>query len=160
MMGVGKTTIGKILAKKEKLEFIDTDEHIEKKNSMSVSEIFEKKGEEFFRTEERTIISELLKKNGCVFALGGGSFIDKVLREYILDNCISIWLEVDIKIISGRTLRNKKRPLLKNEKNIKKLKEIYDQRKNIYKLANHKINCDKLNKNDIVKMISELYEKY
>ena len=70
MMGVGKTTIGRILAKKLNLEFVDTDEHIEKKNSMSITEIFEKNGEKFFRTEEENEISKLLKKDGCVFALG------------------------------------------------------------------------------------------
>ena len=160
MMGVGKTTIGKILYKKLKLEFIDTDEHIEKENSMSVSEIFEKKGENFFRTVERNLIPELLKKDGCVFALGGGAFMDNVIREHILKNCISIWLDIDIKILIGRTSINKNRPLLINKDVSEKLKKIYYERKNTYALANHKINCDKLNKNDIVKKISELYEKY
>ena len=160
MMGVGKTTIGKILAKKLNLEFIDTDEHIERKNSMSINEIFEKKGEKFFRTEERNLISELLKKDGCVFALGGGAFMDDVVRERILKNCISIWLDINMKILIGRTLLNKKRPLLINKNTSEKLKEIYNERKNTYALANHKINCDNLNKSDIVKKISELYEKY
>ncbi len=160
MMGVGKTTIGKILAKKLNLEFIDTDEHIEKKNLMSVSDIFEKKGEAFFRTEERNEISKLLEKNGYVFALGGGAFMDDILREIILKNCISIWLDTDINKLTGRTSVNKNRPLLKNKNSYEKLKEIYSERKSTYALANHKINCDKLNKNDIVKKISELYEKY
>jgi len=160
MMGVGKTTIGKILDKKLKLEFIDTDERIEKKNSMSVSEIFEKKGENFFRTEERNLIPELLKKNSCIFALGGGAFMDDVIREHVLKNCISIWLDIDIKILIGRTSINKNRPLLISKNISEKLKKIYNERKNTYALANHKINCNKLNKNDIVKKISELYEKY
>ena len=127
---------------------------------MTVSEIFEKKGEKFFRTEEKNVIYELLKKNSCVFALGGGAFMDKTLREHILKNCISIWLDIDINILVGRTSGNKNRPLLKNKNISEKLKEIYKDRKNTYALANHKINCDKLNKNDIVKKISELYEKY
>ena len=62
MMGVGKTTIGKILAKKLKLEFIDTDANIEKENSMSINDIFEQKGEKFFRTEEERIVLKYLKK--------------------------------------------------------------------------------------------------
>ena len=160
MMGVGKTTIGKILAKKLNLEFIDTDEHIEKKNSMSITEIFEKNGEKFFRTEEKNIISKLLKKDGCVFALGGGTFMNEVLRKHILKNCLSIWLDINLNILIGRTSANKNRPLLKNKNASEKIKEIYKERKNTYALANHKINCDKLNKNDIVKKISELYEKY
>ena len=159
MMGVGKTTIGRILAKKLNLEFVDTDEHIEKKNSMSITEIFEKNGEKFFRTEEENEISKLSKKDGCVFALGGGAFMNEVLREHILKNCLSIWLDIDLNILVGRTSANKNRPLLKNINTSEKIKEIYKERKNIYALANHKINCDKLNKNDIVKKISKLYEK-
>jgi shikimate kinase len=160
MMGVGKTTIGRILAKNQNKEFIDTDEYIEKKNSMSVSEFFEKKGEKFFRMEERKEILNLLKKNDCIIALGGGAFIDEILRKNILENCISVWLDADVKILNKRSLWNKNRPLLQKENNTEKLKEIYTQRKSIYELANYKIKCDKLNKNDIVKKISELYEKY
>jgi len=160
MMGVGKTTIGKILAKKLNLEFIDTDEHIERKNLMTISEIFEKEGEKFFRTEEKNVICELLKKNSCVFALGGGAFMNEILREQILKDCISIWVDIDLNILTGRTTGKKNRPLLKNENTFEKLKEIYNERKNTYALANHKINCDKLNKNDIVEKISKLYEKH
>ena len=160
MMGVGKTTIGKKLAKNQNKEFIDTDEYIEKKNSMSVNEIFEKKGEKFFRMEERKEILNILKKNCCIIALGGGAFMDEVLRKNILDNCISVWLDTEVKILNERSLWNKNRPLLQNENNTEKLKEIYVQRKSIYELANYKIKCNKLNKNDIVKKISELYEKY
>ena len=102
MMGVGKTTIGRILAKKLNLEFIDTDEHIEKKNLMTVSEIFEKKGEKFFRTEEKNVIYELLKKNSCVFALGGGAFMNENIRETVKKSCISFWLDLNpIKIFEN-----------------------------------------------------------
>ena len=66
MMTVGKTTLGKIVAKNLGLSFIDTDEHIEKKNSMTIKEIFEKKGEKFFRLEEKKEIYKILKKNECV----------------------------------------------------------------------------------------------
>jgi len=86
--------------------------------------------------------------------------MDDILREIILKNCISIWLDTDINKLTGRTSVNKNRPLLKNKNSYEKLKEIYSKRKSTYALANHKINCDKLNKNDIVKKISELYEKY
>ena len=76
MMGVGKTTVGKIVAKKQNLEFIDTDKNIEEKCSMKISEIFEKKGEKFFRIEEEKESLKSLKKNNCVIALGGGAFIN------------------------------------------------------------------------------------
>ena len=161
MMAVGKTTLAKIVAKKQKLEFIDIDKNIEKKNSMKISEIFDKKGEAFFRTEEEKEVLKSLKKNNCVIALGGGAFINKTLRENILENAISIWLDIDIKILSNRIKWNQKRPLLKKKEDSKKiLKELYNERKNIYKLANHKIACDKLSKKNIAEKIIALYAKY
>jgi len=160
MMAVGKTTLGKIVAKNQRLEFIDTDLNIEKSNSMTIHEIFIKKGENFFRLEEKKEVLKSLKKNGCVIALGGGAFMNKIIRDAILKNSISIWLDVDIKILNKRVKWNQKRPLLKKNNNKKKLSELYNERQNIYALADHRIECDKLNKNDIVKKITHLYEKH
>ena len=160
MMGVGKTTLGKLVAKNQDLEFIDTDANIEDKNSMTINEIFEQKGENFFRLEEKKEILNSLSKQGCVIALGGGAFMNKTIRESVLKNAISVWLDIDLKILNQRLKWNQKRPLLKKYNNQKKLNELYEQRKNIYQLANHKIVCDKLNKEDIVNQIIGLYEKY
>ena len=120
MMAVGKTTLGKIVAKKQELKFIDIDTNIEKKNSMTIKEIFKKKGEKFFRVEEENEILKSLEKNNCVIALGGGAFMNKTVRENILKNAISIWLSVDIKTLNQRIKWNRKRPLLKEENNQKK----------------------------------------
>ena len=160
MMAVGKTTLGKIVAKKQELKFIDIDASIEKKNSMTIKEIFKKKGEKFFRMEEENEILKSLEKNNCVIALGGGAFMNKTVRENILKNAISIWLRVDIKILNQRIKWNRKRPLLKEENNQKKITELYAERKDIYKLANHQIACDKLSKKNIAEKIIALYEKY
>ena len=159
MMAVGKTTIGRILAKKLKLEFIDTDSSIEKENLMKISKIFETKGEAFFRKEEEKIVLESLQKNNSVIALGGGAFMNKTVRENILKNDISFWLTDDIKTLNKRVKRNKNRPLLKKQKSEKKLLQLYSLRKNIYKLANHKIECNRQSKNDIINKIIKLYEK-
>ena len=160
MMAVGKTTLGKIVAKKQELKFIDIDASIEKKNSMTIKEIFKKKGEKFFRVEEENEILKSLEKNNCVIALGGGAFMNKTVRENILKNAISIWLNVDIKTLNQRVKWNQKRPLLKEEINQKKITELYAERKDIYKLANHQIACDKLSKKNIAEKIIALYEKY
>ena len=160
MMAVGKTTLGKIVAKKQELKFIDIDASIEKKNSMTIKEIFKKKGEKFFRMEEEKEVLKSLKKNNCIIALGGGAFMNKTVRENILKNAISIWLSVDIKTLNQRIKWNRKRPLLKEENNQKKITELYAERKNIYKLANHQIACDKLSKKNIAEKIIALYEKY
>ena len=110
MMGVGKTTIGKIVAKKQGLEFVDTDINIEKKCSMKISEIFKKKGEKFFRIEEEKEVLKSLTKNNCVIALGGGAFVNESIRNSILKNAISMWLDNDLKTLSKRIKWNKKRP--------------------------------------------------
>ena len=115
MMGVGKTTLGKIVSKMTDLKFIDTDANIEKNCLMKISEIFKKKGEKFFRLEERKEVSKLLKESNSVIALGGGAFIDKTIRENILKNAISIWLDVDLKNLKRRTKWNNKRRLLNKE---------------------------------------------
>ena len=160
MMAAGKTTLGKIVAKKQKLKFIDIDMNVEQKNSMTIKEIFETKGEKFFRKEEEIEMLKSLKKSDCVIALGGGAFMNKTLRENILKKAISIWLNIDIKTLNKRVKWNQKRPLLKEENNQKKITVLYAERKDIYKLANHKIACDNLTKEDIAKKIIALYEKY
>ena len=160
MMGAGKTTLGKIVSKMTNLKFIDTDANIEKNCLMKISEIFKKKGEKFFRLEEKKEISKLLKESNSVIALGGGAFIDKTVRDNILKNAISIWLDTNSKDLNKRTKWNNKRPLLNKENTQKKINKLYNDRKNIYKLANHKINCDNLSKENIAKKIITLYEKY
>ena len=160
MMAVGKTTLGKMVAKNHDLEFIDTDTVIENKYSMSINDIFEKKGEKFFRNEEKKEVLKQLKKNNCIIDLGGGAFMDKNVRKSVLKSAISIWLDIDIKILIERSKWSRKRPLLNEGNSQKKLTNLYVQRKNIYKLANHKIICDKLHKKDIVKKITAIYEKY
>ncbi len=160
MMGVGKTTVGKIVARKQGMEFIDTDENIEKKCSMSISKIFKEKGEKFFRIEEQKEVLKSIKKSNCVIALGGGAFINETIRNAILKNAISMWLDTDLKTLNKRIKWNKKRPLVSRKNNQKKINELYLERKNIYKLADHKINCNNLNKENIVKRIIIYYGKY
>ena len=160
MMSVGKTTIGKIVAKKQGLEFIDTDINIEKKCSMKISEIFKKKGERFFRIEEEKEVLKSLTKNNCVIALGGGAFINKSIRNSVLKSSISMWLDTDLKTLNERIKWNKKRPLLDKKNNQIKINKLYSERKNIYKLANHRIVCDNLSKEDIANKIIIFYEKH
>tara|TARA_B100000959_G_scaffold283282_1_gene351793 strand:- start:2108 stop:2635 length:528 start_codon:yes stop_codon:yes gene_type:complete len=160
MMGVGKSTLGKIVAKKLNLKFVDTDLNIEKNCSMKIWEIFENKGEDFFRNEEEKEVLECLKKNKTVIALGGGAFMNKNIRDFILKNSLSFWLDLNLKTINKRVNWNKKRPLL-NQKNTEEIiNKLYFERKNIYKLAKYKINCNRLKKEVIAKKIIFYYENY
>ena len=161
MMAVGKSAIGKIVAKKQNLKFIDTDQNIEKKRSMKISEIFKRKGEKFFRLLEEKEVLESLKKSECVIALGGGAFMKKTVRDKILKYSVSVWLDTNLTTLNKRVKWNKKRPLLdlNEEDSQTKLNELYAERKNIYKLANYRINCNNLSKENIANKIIVFYEK-
>ena len=158
MMGVGKTTLGKILANKYKYNFIDIDSNIEKKNLMSINKIFEKKGENFFRIEEEKITLNSLDKKNCIIALGGGAFTNEKIREKVLSLAISIWLDMNISLLEVRLKKSKIRPLLKSNNIRDELERIYEKRKNFYNLANYKIDCDKLKVKEILEKITKIYE--
>ena len=160
MMGVGKSTLGKIVAKKLNLKFIDTDLNIEKKWSMKIWEIFENRGENFFRIQEEKEVLESLKKNKIVLALGGGAFMNKNIRNAILKSSLSFWLDLNLKSITKRVKWNKKRPLLKQQNAEEIIKKLYLKRKNIYKLAKYKINCNKMTKSEIAEKIIFYYENH
>ncbi len=159
MMAVGKSTLGKIVAKKQDLIFIDTDLNIEKKCRMKISEIFKNKGEKFFRILEEKEVLESLKKSKCVIALGGGAFMKKTVRDRILKDSVSIWLDVNLKTLNKRINWNKKRPLINKEDSQMQINQLYAERKNIYKMANYRINCNNLSKKDIANKIITFYEK-
>ncbi len=157
MMAAGKTTLAKIVAKKLDLNFVDTDETIIKKNSMSIIEIFKKKGESYFRKEEEKEVLKAVKKIDSIISIGGGAFLNKNIRDNILQNAISIWINVDIDTLQNRIKKNSKRPLLRVENYKEKLKELYLERKKIYELADYKIDCSNLSKEILAKKIIKLY---
>ncbi|MDC0513495.1 shikimate kinase [Pelagibacteraceae bacterium] len=160
MMGVGKSTVGKSLSNRLSLQFIDVDKIIEKKLNMKIQNIFKKKGEIFFRELEEKITLQEIKKEGIVISLGGGAFINPKIRKEILATSKSFWLDMNISLIEKRLVNSKKRPLL-DPANLKNdLKEIYNERKKIYALANYRIDCDKLNINLITNKIISLYDNY
>ena len=111
MMGSGKSSIGNLVSKKLKLPFIDVDSLIEEITNMPVSEIFDKKGEDYFRNLEEKITLKSLKKIKNVVSLGGGGFINDKIRKEILINHFSFWLNWDESILVKRIKGNKKRPL-------------------------------------------------
>ena len=157
MMGVGKTGIGKYVARRLKVNFFDIDKLIEKKNNMKITEIFKIKGEIYFRKEEELVTIKYLNKKGSIISLGGGGFINDKIRKKVLSECISVWLNVNLETIYKRLEKSNKRPLVykDNQNNIEK---IFIERKKIYSLAAHEINCDNLNINQISNKIIKLYE--
>ena len=158
MMGVGKSTIGRIIAKRLKVKFIDVDKIIERNEKKSIKRIFEDNGEEYFRKLEKKITFKILEKKKKVIALGGGAFMNNEIREKILNSCKSVWLKVDLEKLIKRYKNNNRRPLLNKKKLDTSVKKIYQSRKKIYSLANFKINCDNMNKTQIVEKILVFYE--
>ena len=158
MMGSGKSTIGYLLSKSINLDFIDVDKIIEKEAGIKIYNIFEKKGELYFRNLEEKITLRLLKNKRKIISLGGGGFINKNIRKEVLNNNLSFWLNWKNSTLIKRIKKSKKRPVAfySSKKNLKKL---ISERTKIYSEANFKINCETLSKNMIVNQIIDFYEK-
>jgi len=157
MMGSGKSSIGKLVSKKLGFEFIDTDNEIEEIEKKTISEIFKINGEKYFRNIEETISIKSLKLNNKVIALGGGGFMNSIIRKYTQKKCISIWLNWKSETLMNRIKNSKKRPLAVKLSNFE-LQNLIIKRSAMYNLSDYKINCDKLVKKQIVKNIINFYE--
>ena len=157
MMGSGKSSIGRLVSKKLNLPFTDIDSLIVENTGMSVSEIFEKKGESYFRNLEEKITLKYLKKIKSIISLGGGGFINAKIRREILTNHFSFWLNWDESILIKRIKNSKKRPLAFKSTD-REIRTIIKNRSKIYSNAQFKINCNKLTKTEIVKKIIKIYE--
>ena len=157
MMGSGKSSIGKLVSKKLNLPFIDIDSLIVKHTGMSISKIFEEKGESYFRSLEEKMTLKYLKKIKSVVSLGGGGFTNTRIRKEILANHFSFWLNWDESIIIKRIKGSKKRPLASKSSN-QEIRTIIKDRSEIYSKAQFKINCNKLTKTEIMKKIIKIYE--
>ena len=158
MMGVGKTTIGKILAKKLRYNFVDIDKLIEAKEGLSINLIFKNKSESYFRKIENDITLSELKKNNSVISLGGGAFLNNAIRKNTKKLSTSFWLDVPIEMLIKRLKYSRKRPLLFKKNTSDVIKKIYFERKKIYNKADHRIECNSLRSDKIVGMILILYE--
>ena len=159
MMGVGKSTVGKSLAKKLSFKFIDIDKVIEFREGCSINLIFKKKSESYFRKLENEISLEKLKKKNTVISLGGGAFLNKSIRREIKNTSVSFWLDVDVSELIKRLKKNKKRPLLYNKNLNVTVNKIYLERKKTYSEADFRIKCNFLGPDKIVDKILKLYEK-
>ena len=159
MMGSGKSSIGSLVAKKLNLEFIDIDKEIEKKLGMNIKEIFNSKGENYFRELEEKVTLKKLKLNSTVISLGGGAFVNQQIRKEVLKKHISFWLNWSDQILLNRIRNSAKRPLAYKLSD-DKLVELIKNRSDLYSKALYKIKCDNLSKNEIVKKVLRIYEKY
>ncbi|MDR3375083.1 MAG: shikimate kinase [Ancalomicrobiaceae bacterium] len=151
MMGAGKTTIGKRLATRLGLRFIDADNEIERAAAQTIPEIFTEHGEAYFRDGERRVIARLLGEGPQVLATGGGAFMNADTRAAIAEKGISVWLEADVDLLFARVRRRSNRPLLENPDPEGTLRRLVAERHPVYALADiivqsrdvpHDIMCD------------------
>lgn len=138
-MGAGKTTVGRHLADLLGREFLDSDHEIERKTGATIPWIFEKEGEEGFRTRESVVINELTAKKNLILATGGGAVTQAVNREYLKQRGIVIYLYTPVELQLQRTYRDKNRPLLQVENPEQKLRDLLNIRDPLYREVAHYI---------------------
>ncbi|MBR72090.1 MAG: shikimate kinase [Rhodospirillaceae bacterium] len=153
IMGAGKTTLGKKLAKHLDMEFYDSDEEIESKTGLSIKIIFKEQGELAFREMEEKVVTQLLLGSKRIIATGGGAFINPNLRKIIKKRAITIWLKTDVDLATIRVKDNKRRPLLNNVDVRETLSVMIEKRNPIYSEAHVTVESENIPHN---KMISKL----
>ncbi len=135
MMGVGKTSIGRRLAQRLQIPFVDADQEIVDAAGLSIPEIFEKFGEEHFRDGERRVIARLFDGKRKIIATGGGAFVNEETRQLMLERATVIWLDADIDTLVERTARKGDRPLLANGDAREILTKLAQERNPLYAQA-------------------------
>ena len=154
MMGSGKSTIGRLLAEKLNLKFIDTDEEIIKLSNCSINKIFETQGEEAFRTIETIVLSKALKLDNQIIATGGG-IIKKEENRSLLKEATTIYLKTDKNAIFERVKNDTSRPLLNAENLSNTIEKILSEREYLYEQSKITVNTTNKTPNEIVNEIIE-----
>ncbi len=135
LMGAGKTSVGKRLAARLQLPFIDADAEIEKAANATIPEIFARHGEAYFRDGERRVIRRLLDRRPKVLATGGGAFMNAETREAIAAGAVSVWLRAELDVLMARVRKRSNRPLLLTDDPQATMRRLMDERYPVYATA-------------------------
>lgn len=153
-MGVGKTTIGRHLAKSLKLRFKDSDREIEKRTGVDIPLIFELEGEAGFRKRESAVIESMCTEGALVLATGGGAILDAVSRKLMSDSGVVIYLCADVPHLLSRTSKDAKRPLLQTENPEQRIKDLLAARDPLYRdMADFVVNTGDRSVKSVIKEI-------
>ncbi|MEA2999467.1 MAG: shikimate kinase [Sphingomonadales bacterium] len=155
LMGVGKSTVGRRLAKRLGLPFVDSDDEIERAADHSISEIFERFGEASFRDGEQRVIRRLVDGPPAVLATGGGAFIEPATRALILERCIAVWLDAEVETLAERVRRRNARPLLGDKDPLPRLRELAAARNPVYAEAHLHVRSEDVSQEAAVERIVE-----
>lgn len=157
LMGCGKTSVSKQLARKSKRELVDVDALIEESAGMKISDIFQQKGEAEFRKIEQDTIAKVIEEKNQIIATGGGAFQDEKNRRLLLEECIVFYLKASVPCLFERVKHDTSRPLLQNEDPAGTLKSLLEKREPYYKQAHFTIDVERRTPEQIA---SEIWKKY
>lgn len=139
MMGAGKTAVGRALAARLGVPFLDSDVEIEKAANMTIAEIFQRDGEQFFRARESEVIGRLLDGTPGILSVGGGAFLAERNREMIAQKGLSVWLDADLDLLWSRVKHKNTRPLLRTPNPRETLRELFEAREPFYAQADLRV---------------------
>ncbi len=142
MMGAGKTAVGKALAARLGVPFLDSDAEIERAASMTIAEIFQRDGECFFRARESEVIHRLLETQIGILSTGGGAFLSEANRKLVSHKGVSVWLDADLDLLWSRVKGKSTRPLLRTSHPYQTLRDIFEARVPIYAQADLSVRAD------------------
>ena len=160
LMGVGKSTVGRRLARRLGVPFVDSDSAIEDASGFSAAEVFERFGERDFRDGERRLVARLVEGEIRVIATGGGAFVDPRTRELLNERAITVWLDAPVDILTERTGRRDTRPLLRTDDPRGTLARLSEERRPSYAEAHIHIKSGDGAHRDVVDSIVAALESF
>ncbi len=160
LMGVGKSTVGRRLAKRLGLPFIDSDSAIEDASGYSAAEVYERYGEQDFRDGERRLVARLVENEIRVIATGGGAYVDPRTRKLLNERAITVWLDAPVDILTERTGRRDTRPMLRNGDRKGTLERLSEERRPSYEEAHIHVKSGDGAHKDVVDAIVRALEEY
>ena len=160
LMGVGKSTVGRRLARRLGLSFVDTDEEIEGAAGYPAAEVFERYGEQDFRDGERRLVARLVQGDVRVIATGGGAYVDPGTRQLLNERAITIWLDAPVDVLAERTARRDTRAQLRDRNPKAVLQRLAEERRPSYEEAHIHIRSGDGAHKDVVDAIIDALEKH
>lgn len=160
LMGVGKSTVGRRLARRLGLSFVDSDAEIEDASGYPAAEVFERYGESDFRDGERRLVARLVEGDVRVIATGGGAYIDPRTRKLLNERAITVWLDAPVEILAERTSRRDTRAQLRNGNHKAVLERLAGERRQSYEEAHIHVKSGDGAHKDVVEAIVAALEKY
>ena len=160
LMGAGKSTVGRRLAKRLGLSFVDSDTAIEDASGLSAAEVFERFGEDDYRDGERRVVARLMDGTVRVISTGGGVFVDPQTRALLNEQAITVWLDAPVEVLADRTARRDTRPLLRNDDPKGTLERLAEEERPSYSAAHIHVKSGNGAHRDVVDAIINAVEKH